>query len=406
MKRLLMTKLPLLLGLLLVAQAWLHAQELKIHQINIGAGSCTFIEVLNTAGNRVAASTMLIDAGSQGEASTIRTYLNGIGANTIKTALATHYDEDHIGGFAGTTAASNKGLLDKTATPSITFSEVYDRDWEIGQPTSGVFDRYFNHQTTHYAGKLQTAETGDEFTLYNDANLLIKARLLIVDYAIPKGTYYATSDENRLSIVTLITVKDKATNKWLFSYLNGGDFEARMKTLTSVSVPGARRRRICDRPISVNNSIGDLVKGEITTHAGGYISLMTASHHGAENSFVDVSSRTVSGFNVGTILISSGNRHDHPAVDYLRCLENISFGQVWVTDYDRHGRKTNTTIPSAIRNKLRFDVSSNPTTKPHHIVVSFKKTGSTITRRIWRVSENGSSTVTTPVNLSGATVSW
>ena len=77
------------------------SQCLKVHQINVGQGSSTLIEAFSdNCSTREYA--MLIDAGLQKAATTINNYLDNANVTALDAIVATHYDQDHYGGFVGT----------------------------------------------------------------------------------------------------------------------------------------------------------------------------------------------------------------------------------------------------------------------------------------------------------------
>ena len=382
MKKLLMTKLPLLLGLLLAANAWLHAQELRIHQLDVGQGAATYIEVYTAAG-MLAPRNILIDAGYKEEASTIRTYLNNAGIKNVEYAVATHYDKDHIGGFLGTT--SKPGLLDRTAPNAIIFKRARIRGETVKPPLSNVYNEFLNELKSQIPGsKIKVPTPGAILNLYNGSSWVIDAHYLAVNGA-TKDVNKPKNDENQLSIVILITVKDRNTNKVLFSYLNAGDFPGKL------DLKGKRDRgSFCINPQPYNsaNSTGADIKSQIQALTNGQLCVMTASHHGANNSLVDIVGRGSgpNGHGISHVLVSSGyDGNKHPGLEYLRSLKEKRVDWVWVTAVDEHARKNNLSNTDVKTNfKLKADKN-----RRHHIVVSFKKNGSNITQTIKRVNYRG-----------------
>ncbi|MCB2361971.1 ComEC/Rec2 family competence protein [Clostridium estertheticum] len=65
------------------------AGELKVHFIDVGQADSILVQQGN--------SNMLIDAGNNGDAQTIKTYLNSQGVKSLDVVVGTHVHEDHIG---------------------------------------------------------------------------------------------------------------------------------------------------------------------------------------------------------------------------------------------------------------------------------------------------------------------
>ena len=69
-----------------------YDSDLVVHFLNVGQGDATFIELPN-------GETMLIDAGSDEYGGDVAMYIDALGYSTIDYVVATHPDEDHIGGM-------------------------------------------------------------------------------------------------------------------------------------------------------------------------------------------------------------------------------------------------------------------------------------------------------------------
>ncbi len=382
MKKLLMTRMPLLLGLLLAAHSWLFSQELRIHQLDVEQGAATYIEVYTAAG-ALAPRNMLIDAGYKEEASTIRTYLRNRGVTKVQYAVATHYDKDHVGGFVGT---NNKpGLLDKTAPNAIIFNQARIRGETVKPPSSAIYSEFLNELKSQIkASDIRIPTPGTVLNLYNGSSWIIDAHYLAVNGA-TASVNKPKNDENQLSIVILITVTERATNKVLFSYLNAGDFPGKL------DLKGKRDAgSICISPLPVTsaNSTGASIKSQIQTLTNGQLCVMTASHHGANNSLVDVVGIGIgpNGHGIGHVLVSSGyDGNKHPNLEYLRSLKEKRVARVWVTAVDEHNRKANLST-NDVQTNFKPKAEKN---LRRHIVVTFKKNGSSISQTIKRVDVNG-----------------
>lgn len=68
-------------------------KELEVHYIDVGQGNATLIRTLN-------GKNMLIDAGSFDSQEKLEEYLHAQGIKKLDVVIATHPDEDHIGGMA------------------------------------------------------------------------------------------------------------------------------------------------------------------------------------------------------------------------------------------------------------------------------------------------------------------
>lgn len=69
-----------------------YDSDLVVHFLNVGQGDTTFIELPN-------GETMLIDAGSDEYGGDVAMYIDALGYSTIDYVVATHPDDDHIGGM-------------------------------------------------------------------------------------------------------------------------------------------------------------------------------------------------------------------------------------------------------------------------------------------------------------------
>lgn len=80
------------------------ANPMKVHFIDVGQANC---ELIQTPNNHF----VMIDFGNGGDASTIKSYLNSLGVNTLDAVIATHPHEDHIGSMAAIVNAYNIGTV-------------------------------------------------------------------------------------------------------------------------------------------------------------------------------------------------------------------------------------------------------------------------------------------------------
>ena len=72
----------------------LFAQQLQVHFIDVGQGDAIFITNLTN-------QAILIDAGDKPSSKTVIDYLRGQNCKKLDILVATHPDNDHIGGMAG-----------------------------------------------------------------------------------------------------------------------------------------------------------------------------------------------------------------------------------------------------------------------------------------------------------------
>lgn len=77
--------------------------DLSMHFLDVGQGDCTIIQCDGEA--------MIIDGGPPKSSSTVYTYLKELGIDHLKYAVATHPDQDHIGGLPGAFQISTVDVL-------------------------------------------------------------------------------------------------------------------------------------------------------------------------------------------------------------------------------------------------------------------------------------------------------
>ena len=80
-----------------LATSPLAAQQLAIHHIDVGQGDATLVVTPN-------GSTLLIDAGLNGQGDEVHAFLQAQGHTSLDAFLVTHYDRDHYGGIDEVTA--------------------------------------------------------------------------------------------------------------------------------------------------------------------------------------------------------------------------------------------------------------------------------------------------------------
>ncbi len=182
---------------LLLLGAFLQAQDLKIHHINVGQGDCTLI--VSPTGR-----TVLIDAGNNGlGTSKVLPYLQSLGVATLDYVVTTHYHADHMGG-------SDEVINGITG---LHVGMVYDRGTVHTVPTTAVYTSYVPAATSAVGGR-QPLTPGQVIDLGGGATLTCLATdgSVLGTGVVPS----ATSSENDLSNAWLLSFNE-------FRYFTGGD---------------------------------------------------------------------------------------------------------------------------------------------------------------------------------------
>lgn len=166
----------LVLGLHNTASAAESKDSFWVEYVDVGQGDCALVQCDG--------HYMMIDGGPSKASSTVYTILKNKGIKTIDLMVATHPDEDHIGGLSG---ALNYSKVDKVLSP------VTEHDTK----TFKSLEKYVKKQ-----GKSFTVpKVGDTYRLGS-------AKIDIV------GPIYSNSDSNNQSIVVNVTY---GANSFLFT---------------------------------------------------------------------------------------------------------------------------------------------------------------------------------------------
>lgn len=112
-------------------------KQMKVHYIDVGQADSILIQTPN-------GKNMLIDAGNNGDADTITSYLKQLGAGTIDVLVGTHPHEDHIGGMDVVINSFDIGkiYMPKATTTTTTFEDVLNaikaKELKVTTPIPGT----------------------------------------------------------------------------------------------------------------------------------------------------------------------------------------------------------------------------------------------------------------------------
>lgn len=118
-----LTSLLLFLILLCTQTVFIQAatppQKLTVHYLDVGQADSILIQ-------SPTGKTMLIDAGNNGDSTTIKNYLKKLNIKNIDVLLATHPHEDHIGGMAEIVNSYTIGkiYMPKAVTTTKTYNDM------------------------------------------------------------------------------------------------------------------------------------------------------------------------------------------------------------------------------------------------------------------------------------------
>lgn len=194
-------------------------QSLDVHHIDVGQGDATFIVVKDALGNIT--GTSLIDGGLKRYGQPIIDYIKDtLHINRINSVIATHYDQDHVGGLAVLLdyAYNNPGQLK--------VDSVFDRgDVLYPHPNKG---KDYKTQAKKFGGARKTLVPGKKIYLYTDTSspgtytismfcICVNGSVYVSDTVnFPVVTSTRNADENDLSTGFVVTYAK-------FKYLTCGD---------------------------------------------------------------------------------------------------------------------------------------------------------------------------------------
>jgi beta-lactamase superfamily II metal-dependent hydrolase len=283
-----------------------QAQTLDIHHIDVGQGDATFIVSKDSTGT--VAKTVLIDGGYKKDGTKIINYITTtLGISKINYVIASHYDNDHVGGLAVVLANALK------PGTSLSVDSVFDRGTTLyNNPKKGAG---YKKEAAKFGGAHKTIATGKLITLFDDKSggtktgkYTIKMLCLCVNGIIITGStpyYNAVSnagltkpDENDLSTGFLISYGK-------FKYLTCGDIGGKRNSQPAT----------CDGKYSCKFL-------DIETNVIGYtgeVSCYKINHHGSRCSSND---NWISGARSPVAIISSGrtSRYKHPREEVVLAL--------------------------------------------------------------------------------------
>lgn len=243
----------------------LHAQNLKIYQIDVEQADATLIIAPN-------GKTLLIDSGKNQQGNRIETILKQENIRQIDVFVCTHYDEDHLGGI---------DEIAKGGTYKIV--EVFDRGEKDQYISLKKPSKSFNSYEHHVGFKAQQLDPGERI----DLDSLVKITCIASNERVTMNSSVGKGkDENDKSIAILLQFGN-------FEYFTGGDIAFNT-----------------ERMIAEKSMVTD-------------VDVCKADHHGSHLSsdcdFMKESNPTV-------IIISNGSfkGFQHPRKVTLQCYKKLS----------------------------------------------------------------------------------
>jgi len=171
------------------------SQSLKIYHIDVEQADATL--VISPQGK-----TLLIDSGSEGDGSRVKSILDAESITSVDYYVCTHYHKDHYGG------------IDELVQAGISFGKCYDRGDTNCLPQTKLDERaYKNYQVA--VDSNATHLTRGEMIPLGDVTVRCIASGGVV---LNEDPYVSGADENDMSIALLIQYGD-------FLYFTGGDIE-------------------------------------------------------------------------------------------------------------------------------------------------------------------------------------
>lgn len=279
----------------------LIGQTLDIHHLDVGQGDATFIVAKDSLG--MVANTVLIDGGLKRYGQPIINYVTAtLNIDTINYVVATHYDNDHVGGLAVV-------LKYALENPALTVDSVFDRGQIIyNHPNKG---KAYKAQATRYGTRRKTVTPGDTVFLFNDESggTTTGAYSIHMVCLCVNGSVYGTPNYNAVALLS-----DPDENDLSIGYIvTYGKF----KYLTCGDIGGKRNNQpaTCDGSYSCN--FADIETNVIAQ--SGSVSAYKMNHHGSRCSSND---SWVSQAACPVAIISSGRngRYKHPREEVVQAL--------------------------------------------------------------------------------------
>lgn len=163
----------MLAALCLLILPWAALADMSVHFLDVGHGDCAIVQCDG--------ATMVIDGGNSSQSQLVFAYLKDLGVERVDAVIATHPDNDHIGGLPAVFHAAEVGVL---YTPVLThdssrFVKLVEAAEEKAVP-------------------VMTLQAGDSF-------LLGGARVEVISPA-----DISSADENDWSFVLRVTYGERA----------------------------------------------------------------------------------------------------------------------------------------------------------------------------------------------------
>jgi len=292
------------IALLIAFSPSLQAQDIEIHQLDVGQGDAALVIVRRPSSPILSFSqspspntpcpmryALLIDSGPKAKGRTvIIPYLRKLHIDTLNAIVSTHYHADHIGGV-------NEILNSEVVLKCYDHGGSYD---------SKTFDTYVSLS----GSKRATLSAGDTLLAVSFPNSSIRCSIICVasggnirSEGVQLPTYTGTSpvplapsgissysgDENTRSIAILLTY---IANTDTFKFLTAGDLTASQESSLAIHNP--------------------------STHN---VTIMKVSHHGSQTS---TSPDALQFFAPNAVFISCGdnNQYGHPHAETIKTLDD------------------------------------------------------------------------------------
>ncbi len=309
------------LFIFIAGSLWLtvgFAQQLKIHHLDVGGGDATLIVAYNATGS--VAATVLIDGGDPPYGSVIQRYISTLNINnTINYIIASHYDQDHIGGLTW--------LLNNMASSHLTVGTIMDRG-TVPTPKgqNNPQSPYRKYAAAKVASGVPTSviNPGRTFTLYTDPqnpqlNMVMKCFCVNAKVLDKNGvavdvptTQKSKPDENDLSTGFLITYGK-------FSYLTCGDIGGKEKKQQNDNCGSSWTSKYRDIESSFIGSVS-FAHSSTQSEEQLQIDAYKVNHHGSKNS---TNEAWLTYTKALVAVISSGSkRHQHPNAEVTNDLNS------------------------------------------------------------------------------------